>query len=232
MLEQIDRDLWVAQQPLKFLGLEVGTRMTVVRLADDALILISPIAMDSELQHQLNALGQVAFLVAPNLFHYLYLEAAKNLYPHAKIIAPPGLSEKQPSLTIDIVLSKDSLDFYGELEHHLLSGFQSFVPPKITAVNETVFYHLPSQTLIITDLAYNFDRSFPLITQLATRVLGSYGALKPSWLEKIAVEDKQLLKRSLERILQWDFQRIIMAHGRILDANAKQQLAAGYQWLQ
>ena len=231
MLRRIDSNLWVADQPLKFLGLEVGTRMTVIKLAHNSLVLISPVAINSELHQQLDAVGQVKYLVAPNLFHYLYLAQAQQLYPDAQAIAPPGLTDKQPNLEIDKILIQERIEFNDELKYTLLEGFQVFVPPKIAVVNEIVFYHSRTKTLIITDSAFNFDRTYPLLTQLATRALGSYGVLKPSWLEKIAVKDKLKLKHSIEQIFQWDFQRIIMAHGQIIEDHAQQQLAKAYSWL-
>ena len=230
MLE-IDRHLWVAQQPLKYLGLEVGTRTTVIKLEDCSLMLISPIEINLELQQQLDNLGTVKYLIAPNLFHYLYLDLAQQLYPDAAIFAPPGLSAKQPDLNIDRVFTQDKIEFAGELEYTLLTGFRVFIPPKIAVANEIVFYHPRSKTLIITDLAFNFDRTFPTVTQLAARIIGSYGVLKPSWLEKIAVRDKLQLQASINRVLQWDFQRIIMAHGQIVETDAKRQLTEAYQWL-
>ena len=230
MLE-IDRHLWIAQQPLRFFGVEVGTRMTIIRLEDNSLVLISPIKINSQLQQEINSLGTVKYLVAPNLFHHLYLAPAQQLYPDALIIAPPGLKAKQPNLNLDRVFTRDTIEFAGEIEHTLLTGFQAFVPPKIAAVNEIAFYHLRSKTLIITDSAFNFDRSFPTVTQLVARIIGSYGVLKPSWLEKIAVQNKPELKEAIERVLQWDFKRVIMAHGQIVETDAKQQLAKAYQWL-
>ena len=228
---EIDRQLWIAQQPQRFLGLEVGTRMTVIKLEDDSLVLISPIEINSELQQQLDKLGKVKYLVAPNLFHYLYLASAQQLYPDAAIFAPPGLNIKQPSLKIDRVFTQDAIEFAIELEYTLLTGFQVFVPPKISLVNEIVFYHPHSKTLIITDSAFNFDRTFPTITQLAARIIGSYGVLKPSWLEKIAVKDTMQLKEAADKVLQWDFERVIMAHGQIIETNAKRQLTDAYRWL-
>ena len=231
MLKQIDENLWVVEQPQSYLGLEVGTRMTVIRLSNNNLILISLVVIDAELQQQLDALGKVKYLIAPNLFHYLYLEQAQQLYPDAITIAPPGLADKQSSLTINKTFTQDKIEFDGELEHTLLSGFQVFIPPKARVVNEIAFYHPATKTLIITDSAFNFDRNFPLVTQLAARVLGSYGVLKPSWLEKTAVKDKQQLQIAIERVLQWDFKRVIMAHGQIVDSQAKEKLKRGYQWL-
>ncbi|BAZ14066.1 hypothetical protein NIES4071_59060 [Calothrix sp. NIES-4071] len=43
MLREIDNNLWVAEQPFKYWGLEVGARMTVIRLISGELIVISPI---------------------------------------------------------------------------------------------------------------------------------------------------------------------------------------------
>ena len=72
MLRQLDNNLWVAEQPLKFMGLPVGTRMTVIRLADNSLLLISPIEITPKIKQQLISLGTVKYLIAPNLFHHLY----------------------------------------------------------------------------------------------------------------------------------------------------------------
>ncbi|MCC5657308.1 DUF4336 domain-containing protein [Nostoc sp. XA010] len=59
MLKAIDTDLWVAEQPLKYFGLEVGTRMTVIRLTSGKLMVISPIAMDDATINELNQLGEL-----------------------------------------------------------------------------------------------------------------------------------------------------------------------------
>ena len=231
MLQQIDRNLWVAEQPLRFLGLSVGTRMTVIRLVDRSLLLISPIQITSQIRQQLDDLGTVKYLIAPNLFHYLYLAKCKNIYPQALVLAPPGLQDKQPNLNIDLTFTQDNIHFDSQLEYTLFAGFQVLIVSQIKTVNEIVFYHPSTKTLIITDSAFNFDRSFPLITQFAARIIGSYQQLKPSWLEKIAVRDKQKARRSIERILNWDFERVIMGHGKIVETDAKQQLTTGYQWL-
>jgi hypothetical protein len=230
MLKQIDRDIWVAQQPLKYLGLPVGTRMTAIRLSGDRLLLISPIKINEQIKQELDRLGKVEFIIAPNLFHYLYLEECQQIYPQAKLIAPPGLVTKKPKFAIDQVFFQDEIDFNSELEYILFEGFQVLIPPKISIVNEIVFFHPESHTLILTDAAFNFDRNFPLVTQLATRILGSYQALKPSWLEKLAIKDKTKISNSVEKIFAWDFKRVIMAHGNIVEDNAKEQLKAGYEW--
>ncbi|MGK7951744.1 MAG: DUF4336 domain-containing protein [Xenococcaceae cyanobacterium] len=230
MLKSLDRELWVAEQPFKYLGLPVSTKMTVILRSGGRLVLISPIKIDTETKAQLDSIGKVEFIIAPNLFHYLYIQGCQQLYPQAKLIAPPGLKTKQPDLALDLTFCKDEISFDGELEYTLFKGFQTWIPPQIKPLNEIVFFHPVSKTLILTDTAFNFDRSFPFVTQLAARVIGCYENLRPSWLEKIATKDKEGVKDSLKKILAWDFQRIIMAHGNIVEVNAKERFLAGYQW--
>ncbi|MDJ0650456.1 MAG: DUF4336 domain-containing protein [Xenococcaceae cyanobacterium MO_188.B19] len=230
MLKQVGHCIWVAEEPLKFLGLPVGTRMTVILRSDNSLVLISPIKIDANLKQQLDSLGTVKYIIAPNLFHHLFLENCQQIYPQAELIAPPGIETKQPNIAISQTFGRDKIDFNGELEYIPFKGFQACIPPKIVTVNEIVFFHPDSKTLILTDSAFNFDRNFPLITQLAARIIGSYQSLQPSLLEKIAIRDKEAISASISHILAWDFQQIIVAHGNIVEKNAKEKLAAGYEW--
>ncbi len=38
--------------------------------------------------------------------------------------------------------------------------------------------------------------------------MGSYDTLRPSLLEKLVIEDKNQVKASVEKIFNWDFQRV------------------------
>ena len=49
MLKEVDTNIWVAEQKLKYLGLQVGTRMTIIRLNNGELVVISPIKIDKKL---------------------------------------------------------------------------------------------------------------------------------------------------------------------------------------
>lgn len=231
MLEQIDDNLWVAGQPLKFLGLNVGTRMTVVRLSHRELVVISPIEIDRATTEQLNALGDVKSIVAPNFFHHLFLSHFKNLYPQAKLYAPSGLKEKIPDLAIDFLLDNRSDYFGNELEYRRFEGVNTFLPSGVASLNEYVFYHRSSQTLIVTDTAFFVDESFSPVLQLVARVFGGYKQLRPSFLEKWGTSEKERVRRSAQILLGWDFKRAIVAHGSIVEEDAKRQFREGYEWL-
>jgi Domain of unknown function (DUF4336) len=229
MLRKIDADVWVADAPFKYLGLSVGTRMTVVRLSNGELAVISPIQVDNATSQQLNNLGTVSHIIAPNLYHYLFASDFKNLYPKAIFWATSGLEVKKPELPIDRIIDSNTDSFLNDLQCVLFDGFKTLGLKGLDVVNELVFFHPKSRTLILTDTAFHFDDSFPLITQFAARLLGGYKSLSPSLLEKVATTEKAKVKLAVQKILDWDFERVIMAHGSIIESQGKQSFKAGYE---
>ncbi len=69
---ELAHNLWIVERPQRFYGLEVGTRMTVIRLADGSVLLHSPVELDAEVRWELDAIGRVRYVVAPNRVHHLY----------------------------------------------------------------------------------------------------------------------------------------------------------------
>jgi hypothetical protein len=223
-MQQLHSDLWISDSPLRFLGLEIGARMTIVRLPDDRLLLHSPTSAAPDLVREVAALGPVAYIVAPNRLHHLFAGEWQQACPDASLYVAPGLETKRADLTIAGVLRdepepgwKDSLD------QVLLAGFP--------LANEVVFFHRPSTTLIATDLAFNYGSSSPPLTRLAFRLAGTYGRLSPTLLERIMVRDRAAFRESLERILEWPFERVVIAHGEVSETGGREELVRGYSWL-
>jgi hypothetical protein len=231
MLRAIATDLWVAEQPLKYFGLEVGTRMTVIRLDQGKLVIIAPIQLQDEMVDQLNQLGNVNDIVAPNLYHHLFLDQFKQRYSNATLWATSGLQDKRPDLLIDQILSNHTIQSFNGLEAAQAAGFNTFDIKGYMPLNEWVFFHAKSRTLIITDLAFHFDRQSSPSAQLISRIFGGYHQLRPSLLEKVATQDKEQVRQSLQTILAWNFERVIMAHGSIIEQDGKRQFQLGYAGL-
>jgi hypothetical protein len=223
MLKQLHADLWVADAPLRFIGLQLGARMTVVRLDGAKLLLHSPIAATPELVREVRALGSVSYLVAPNRFHHLHIGEWLENCPEASLYAAPGLAEKRPDLKVTGVLTDEPEPGWASLLDQVLMGGFPFA-------NEVVFFHRPSKSLIATDLAFNVGPSSPPLTRLAFRLSRTYGRLAPTLLERLLVRDRQAFRRALERILEWPFKRVIVAHGEIAEEGGRAQLAHGYAW--
>ncbi|MEA5513867.1 DUF4336 domain-containing protein [Nodularia sp. UHCC 0506] len=231
MLRKIDTNLWVAEQPLKYFGLEVGTRMTVIRLINSKLMVISPISMDDAIIHQLNQLGEVAYIIVLNLYHHLFVADFKLCYPHAELWTVSGMERKRADLQIDQIITEGRNFLIDEVEYVLVQGFNTLDIKGYSPLNECVFFHPKSRTLIVTDIVFHINNQFasPSIKLLA-RLLGAYNQLRPTLLEKFATQDQAKVKFSIQQILKWDFERVIMAHGSIIEKNGKSQFKAGYEW--
>ena len=204
----------------------------MVRLASRELVVISPIQTNEATVSQLSDLGQVRHIVAPNLYHYFFAAEFKALYPSATFWAAPGLDMKQPELPIDEIINSHSSSQgngqWDRLETILFNGFRTLSLSGFESLNECVFFHPVSRTLILTDTAFHFDESFPMLTQFAFRVTGGYKQLSPSLLEKIATREKNRVRQSVENVLRWDFERVIMAHGSIIEKHGKERFRQGY----
>ncbi|MEM6754683.1 MAG: DUF4336 domain-containing protein [Cyanobacteria bacterium P01_C01_bin.38] len=230
MLKEVDTNIWVAKQNLKYWGLEVGTRMTVIRLNNGELVIISPIKVDEETIAKINEVGKVSIIIAPNLYHHLFISNFKSIYSDAKIFAAPGLEFKRQDINFDRIINQGKFGAEDEIEYFLFEGLRVLDLKGAFPLNEIVFFHRASQTLILTDTAFHFDESFPFTTQLIMRLIGGYKKLEPSILEKLAIREKQKVKNSIQKALEWDFERVIVAHGSILENQGKEKLIQGYEW--
>jgi len=224
MLRQLARDIWIAERPQSFYGLEVGARMTVIRLADGSLLLHSPLELDPELRRELDSIGRVRFAVAPNRFHHLYAGQVAKAYPGARLWAAPGVERKRPDLEIAGVLGDEAPAEWRDEVDQVFFGGRPFE-------NEVVFLHRASRTLILCDLAFNFGPTAAPFTRLLMRLLRGYDRFGPSSLDRILIRDRRAARDSLERILAWDFDRVVVAHGDVLERGGREALRAGYAWL-
>ena len=223
-LRELAKDIWVADRPQRFYGLEVGTRMTVIRLADGSLLLHSPVALDAELRRELDAIGSVRFVVAPNRVHHLYAGKVAEAYPQSRLWVGPGLDRKRPDLVFVAVLGDQApVEWRDQVDQVFFRGRPY--------ENEVVFFHRASRTLVLCDLAFNFGPRAAAPTRLLMWVLRSYGHFGPSKLDPLLIRDRRAARQSLERILTWDFDRVVVAHGDVLERGGRAALREGYSWL-
>ena len=144
------------------------------------------------------------------------------------------MKEKRPELPIDYVIEPaiveaSKSELWRCLDFVLFEGFKTLGSGGIDDLNECIFFHRATRTLIVTDAVFHFSESFPLLTRLAAKMGGSYQKLSPSVLEKIATKDKAKVRQSVDRVLEWDFERVIMAHGSIVEAHGKEKFRQGYE---
>lgn len=222
-LQKFADGVWIASAPQKFLGWELGTRMTVLQLRDGSLVIHSPIALDDALKSEIDTIGRVGHIVAPNLFHHLYAGDAAKAFPEAKVHGAAGLRQKRPDVRWDALLGTQSEPAWrDDLETLAMEG---------TMLDETIFWHQPSGTLVSADLIENFETADDWWTRVYLKVSGIHGKVGLSRMLRLAYRDRKRARRAIDQMLRWDFDRIVLAHGEPIGAGGVDALRETYAWL-
>ena len=151
MLKRFGPEIWIADGPVVAAGagFHYPTRMAVIRLSGDALFVWSPVALTDALREQVQALGAVRYLIAPNSLHDRFLAQWQAAYPAAVIHAAPGLSRRRDDLTFGADLDDaPPPQWSAEIAQALMRGN--------LITTEAVFFHYASGTAIFTDMIQHF----------------------------------------------------------------------------
>jgi Domain of unknown function (DUF4336) len=230
MLKPIAENLWVVDYPVQFYGLLLDTRMTVIRMDGGELVVISPIQISPELIAALAAIGKVRYIIAPNLYHHLFAADFVAAYPDAEFWAVEGMQQKRPDLKPNRYLTESDGTLGKDLQYHNFAAFRVWEPRGNMPINEYVFCHRPSGTVILTDTAFNFGPESHWLIRAIVKATGIDQKLQPSMLERLALRDRDSAIASIKTMLNWEFDRVIMAHGSIVETDGKRRLRAGYEW--
>ncbi len=185
---------------MPLLELPVRTVLAEVR---DKRILVSPGSQMTEEHYKM--IPNVTDIIAPNLFHNAGMKKAKSHFPSARSWGVPGGRDQ---------LMNPDCDLFSD-------DFKMLAIDGMPKVNEVIFYHQPSKSLIVTDLAFNLNDVNGFGAWLILSTFGTYKKFGISRFFLLAVKDKAAFKRSLEKIFEWDFQQIIMSHGGVVTTDAQ-----------
>jgi hypothetical protein len=227
MLKEFGHEIWTADGPdVAVVGFHYPTRMAIIRLSDGGLFISSPIQLSSSLRAEVDAVGQVRHIIAPNSLHHLFLPEWKRAYPEAKFYAPPGLRRKREDIVFDADLgSAPSPDWVKEIDQVLMHGN--------IITTEVVFFHVKSGTVLFTDL----------IQQLPVNLISGWRAVvakldlmverEPSVPRKFrfAFTNRRAARESLEHVLAWPAEKVLMAHGTPVEKDARAYLRRAFGWL-
>lgn len=219
-------DLWVKQYPVRMGGCAFPGRMTVVRLSDGRVLIHSPCPIDSATKAELDELGPVAFIVAPGNFHHLHVAPCQSLFPGARTYVCPGIRGKRPDLAFD-----------GELGDTPEPGWAQDLDQVVVRggrlMSEVAFFHRPSRTLILVDLIENMGDSTPGTNRLLRffwkYVFGMWNVPMPAPEYRLAWKDKSVARESLERILAWPIERVLISHGEPLLESPRDMLVQAWR---
>lgn len=223
MLSPLTEDIWTIRHSLTVGPLPMGTRTTVLRLADGRVVVHAPGALSPEDVAAIRAIGPVAAVIAPNPMHHLFLGAALAAFPEAEGWGAPGVEAKQPALKLRSY-GDGAGPWTGTLETHAVAG--------ATRLGETVLFDPRSRTLILTDLAFNIREVDGWFAKMNLQMLDAYGRFGPSFLcRNWFITDAKVARRSIDRILAWAPERIVVAHGEVVEGGGEAALREAFAWM-
>ncbi|MCL2491017.1 MAG: hypothetical protein FWF36_09935 [Propionibacteriaceae bacterium] len=216
--------IWTVDGPQALdMGLTFTTRMAIIKAPGDGLWICDPVSVNDATRAQIDALGPVECLVTSTQRHIWRLETWHQMYPKAKLWTCGNVPKRLRTLPYDGVVGDEPL----------WDGIQQVKFGGNRLLAEAWFFHEESRTLIVGDL---LQANLPLpghpISNLVFRLAGGAGPSAQVGRDlKMTFTDKAAARRSLARVMDWDFNRLILAHGPLVTDDAKTHLASAFTWL-
>jgi hypothetical protein len=222
-------NVWIVDGPrVRDMGIMFTTRMAVVKLADGSIWVNSPVPVPFDTLRQINDLGPVRYIVAGTPRHVWRLDAWQSLFPEAQLWAPR---------TTPFTLQPGHLPFTGTLGDRPAAGWAADLDQLAFKgspwIEEVLFLHKESRTLILDDLIQlhpiepgHAIRNALFRLEGVTEPPGGVG-LEIRW----TFTRRKLARRSLEKLLSWDFDKLIIAHGACIEKDAKPLVERAFRWL-
>ncbi|MEG4087924.1 DUF4336 domain-containing protein [Microcoleus sp. Pol12B4] len=237
LLKQVDEDIWIVDGSIVQMAMygalvPFPTRMTIVRLSTGDLWCHSPTELTPELKAQIDSLGSLRHLISPNKIHYAHIGAWTNAYSEAIAWASPGVRDRaaQQKIAVDF-----DVDLEDEPPPQWVADLDQLIFRGGRFMEEVVFFHRKSATLILADLIENFELN--KVSQQLHWLLKLGGVADPDGklpldLRMTFIGRKEQARSCLQRILQWNPEKVILSHGRWYENNGTAELRRAFRWLE
>jgi hypothetical protein len=218
--------IWIADgTTVHSMGMPFPTRMIIAQLADGSMWVNSPVSVAPEVLDRIMRMGPIKYLVAPTKLHVWRLESWHELFPEAELWAPPQVPDKFKRLPfIGMLGDQPPVSWANDFEQLVFRGN--------IFVEEIYFLHRRSRTLIVAD----FIQSRPLLKGRPFRnaFLKLAGVAPDGGVPidiRLSFLHRTLARQSLARLLSWDFDKLILAHGDCVVKDAKAFVECAFRWL-
>ncbi len=228
-LQAFAKDVWIADGPrVRDFGVMFTTRMEVVKLSNGSLWVNSPVVVPFDTLQRITQLGPVRYLVAATPRHVWRLEMWHTLFPEAELWAPRStpFTLKKGYLPLTGILGDGPPQCWADdLDQLVFKGNP--------LIEEVLFFQRESRTVILDDLIqiHPIVKGKPFRNALfkLAGVASPDGGVPHDI--RMTFTNRKLARRSLERLLSWDFDRLIIAHGPCIEKDAKPFVREAFRWL-
>ncbi len=211
-MKPIADNLWLLQFPLSVLGTAHGRNVTIIRLQSGKLIVHSMAPFSAADLAAIQSAGIPAWLVEGMLLHDTYAQEGRTAFSGLPFLGPPGFSEVVKFPTLPLLPAPT--EWAGEVEVFSIEG--------APMLKEHAFLHVPTRTLIVADLVFNFSEHERGWNRFFHRHIAGFKRYPGmSRIFKLCIKDRAAFRASMATILQQDFDRIIVGHGNVIGKDGK-----------
>lgn len=210
--QQLTDDVAVMQYPLRGFGIDFGRNVTLLRLRDGRLVIHSTAPFSPQDVAAIRGFGEPAWLLDATRMHDTFAREARLALPTIPYLAPGSL-KGIPT----VPLLPPPFDWKGEIEVLKIDGLRK--------IDEHVLFHRASRTLVLGDVLFHFSpetrgwpRFFVRHLMRLPRLIGI------SAFFRLMIRDKEAFRRSISRVLDWDFERMIVAHRAVIETDGRRYL--------
>jgi hypothetical protein len=227
VLKPVADDLWVVDSgPLMVARIPLPVRMTVIRV-EDGMLLHSPTRYGRNLRDAITAIGPIRHLVAPSFAHWIFMKDWLAACPEAITWAAPGLRDRRQVRGAGLRLDRD-------LGGPAWDGIEQCVIPGGGGFREVALLHRPSRTVLLSDLVQNLEpEKLPVLARPLARLLGvtAPDGRAPVYLRAMVRLRRRDAASAVSRVLAWEPDRVIFAHGRWFERDGPAELRRSFRWL-
>ncbi|MBN9562266.1 MAG: DUF4336 domain-containing protein [Alphaproteobacteria bacterium] len=227
VLKPVVEDLWVVDSgPLAVARIPLPVRMTIIRV-DDGMLLHSPTPYDRTLRQAIAELGPIRHLVAPSFAHWIFMREWVAACPDAITWAAPGLRDRRQVRRSGLRLDRD-------LGGPAWGGIEQCVIPGGGGFREVALLHRPSRTVLLSDLVQNLEPAkLPVMARPLARLLGvtAPDGRAPVYLRAMIRLGGEDAASAVSRVLAWEPERVIFAHGRWFEQDGAAELRRSFRWI-
>lgn len=227
LTKYVKDQIWIYDYPIRFASMNLFARMTIIKLDDETLMIHSPCEISDLLKDEIDAIGDVKYIVAPGSYHHLFVTSFQLKYPNAETFLCPGLERKRPDIKFDWILGNQP-------DHRWSNVLDQVVVQGTKYIWEVAFFHRPSKTLILVDLLENIGDNYKHPTDRLLRfwwkvVFKMWNNPKAAPEYQMGWGRKDIVKRGLSKILSWNARRVILAHGEPIENNVTNILRSAWR---
>lgn len=208
--QQITEDVLLLSFPWRPFGIDFKRNVTVLRLSDGRLVIHSTAPFTTNDIEDIRRFGEPSWLVEATPMHDTFAKKGRPAFPNLPYLAPDGFNKAIPTEPLDPPPS----EWKGEIDVLKIDEDKT---------REHLFFHRRSRTLVVADLFFSFPedtRGWPrFFARHVMRLPRLFGI--SLFFRLLMMGDREAFGRSMQAMLEWDFDRLIVGHWKTIETDAK-----------